>query len=159
MLSKYSLLFVTFCIACNNITSADKIENVARTFQTIDVANPCKKISDIPLPAGYVRVHNSQNSFGEWLENIDLKKDKTVYKFDGIRKYNQSAQFAVLNISVGKKDLQQCANAVMRLRAEYLYSQKKYDEIIFTDNDRTTYKFRQPNTRQNFDNYLGKVFG
>ena len=39
-----------------------------------------------------------------------FKKDKTVYLFDGSQKINQQAQFAVLNISVGKKNLQQCAD-------------------------------------------------
>jgi hypothetical protein len=38
---------------------------------------------------------------------------------------------AVVNMSVGKQDLQQCADAVMRLRGEYLYHQKKYEAITF----------------------------
>ena len=160
MLSKYSLLFLTFCIACNNITSADKLKTQVKPFQTILIENPYKKISDIPVPKGYVRLHNSNSTFQEWLRSIDLKKDKTVYKFDGTPKSNQSAQFAVLDISVAKKDLQQCADAVMRLRAEYLYSEKKFEEIIFTDNDGTAYKFHQPYSRKNFElNYLQRVFG
>jgi hypothetical protein len=36
-----------------------------------------------------------------------------------------------LNIDVGKKDLQQCADAVMRLRAEYLLKAKKFNQIHF----------------------------
>jgi hypothetical protein len=50
---------------------------------------------------------NGIGSFGQWPENISLKKDKTVYLFDGSMKYNQAAQFAVLDISAGKRDLQQ----------------------------------------------------
>ena len=152
-------MFLTFCIACNNITSADKLKTQSMPFQTIVMGNAYKKIVDIPLPQGYARLPNPKSTFQEWLRNIDLKKDKTVYKFDGTPKANQSAQFAVLNISVDKKDLQQCADAVMRLRAEYLYSEKKFDEIIFTDNDGTAYKFHEPYTRKNFDNYLERVFG
>lgn len=34
-------------------------------------------------------------------------------------------------MSVGKQDLQQCADAVMRLRGEYLYSKKDYAAISF----------------------------
>ena len=53
------------------------------------------------------------------------QKNKTVYLFDGSIKKHQSAQFAVVDISVVKKVLQQCADPVMRLRAEYLFAQKK----------------------------------
>ena len=88
-----------------------------------------------------------------------MKKDKTVYQFDGSIKYNQAAQFAVLDISVGKKDLQQCADAVMRLRAEYLYERKDFDKINFTDNNGKQYIFQNPHTRKNLDSYLDRVFG
>ncbi len=38
---------------------------------------------------------------------------------------------AVLNIDVGTKDLQQCADAVMRLRAEYVLKSKQYEKLHF----------------------------
>ena len=105
MRSKYCVLFITFCISCNNITSADKIIKPSKPLQAAVNENPYKKISDIPLQEGFLRKDKPLGSFEEWLENIALKKDKTVYKFDGTPKYNQTAQFAVLNISVGEKDL------------------------------------------------------
>jgi hypothetical protein len=122
------------------------------------VQNPYAVIGDIPPPAGYLRTPAEKKSFPNWLRGIELKKEKTVYLYNGLPKTNQSAQFAVLNISVGHKDLQQCADAVMRLRAEYLYAQKKYATIDFRDNNNTSYVLGKITDRNHFDNYLDKVF-
>jgi len=81
---------------------------------------------------GYVRTETEKGSFAEWLRNLPLKKESTpVYLYDSIEKANQNAHFAVVDIDTGKRDLQQCADAVMRLRAEYLYSKKNYKAIHF----------------------------
>lgn len=121
--------------------------------------NPYAQISDIPLPAGFEREAVESGGFGAYLRHTALKKDKTVYLFNGQAKYNQSAQFAVLNFDVGNKDLQQCADAVMRLRAEYFFAKKAFDAILFFDNKKTAYHFLPPYTRDNFSAYLSRVFG
>lgn len=83
-------------------------------------------------PIGFARTHVSQNSFGEYLRNLPLKPDGSKVKyFDGDYKENNGVYVAVVDLSIGNKDLHQCADAVMRLRADYLYSQKRYDEIHF----------------------------
>ena len=69
-------------------------------------------INDIPTPPGYDRILPEQGSFGEWLSAIHLKKDNHVYLYDGLLKKNQFVHFAVLDIMVGKKNLQQCADAI-----------------------------------------------
>ncbi len=51
--------------------------------------------------------------------------------FNGQLKTNQCVHAAVLDIGVGTKDLQQCADAVIRLRAEYLYAKGAYNDIHF----------------------------
>lgn len=121
--------------------------------------NPFKSINEIPLPAGFARLKETKGSFAEWLLNLPLKPKKTVYKFDGKAKSNQSAQFAVIDISVGDKDLQQCADAVIRLRAEYLFAVKKYESILFTDNEGKGYQFKPPFTSGHLQQYLQGVFG
>lgn len=89
-------------------------------------------LNRIPTPEGYGRVNVLEDSFGWWLRRIPLKPGRPVVKlFDGSDKGNQDVHHAVVNIDAGTKDLQQCADAVMRLRAEYLYSAKRDGEISF----------------------------
>jgi hypothetical protein len=100
-----------------------------------------KKVGDIPPPQGYLRDTAKKESFDQYLQDLELKTDKTVYLYNGQKKVNQDAQYAVLNVDVGNKDLQQCADAVMRLRAEFLYKQKRYSDIHFnfTNGERADY--------------------
>jgi hypothetical protein len=86
----------------------------------------------ISPPEGFVRDSLAGGSFGEWLSHLPLKAGRpAVLLYNGDRKVNQNAHYAVLDIDTGKRDLQQCADAVIRLRAEYLYQQKSYLDIHF----------------------------
>lgn len=55
----------------------------------------------------------------------------TVLYFDGREKINSNIYEGVINMEIGNRDLQQCADAVMRLRSEYLYKEKRFKEIHF----------------------------
>lgn len=84
------------------------------------------------VPSGYHRMETASGSFGNYLQHFPLKKSGTaVYLHNGQLKSNQQVHVAVLDLTTGKKDLQQCADAVMRLRSEYLFAQKRPDEIGF----------------------------
>jgi len=83
-------------------------------------------------PASYSRMSSDTNSFAHYLQNFSLKQHNSkVHLFNGELKYNQNIHSAVLDLDVGKQNLQQCADAIMRLRAEFLYSQKQYKKIHF----------------------------
>ncbi len=83
-------------------------------------------------PKGFERPIYKANSFEAYLNNFELFPFGTQVKyFNGFPKINQQVAASVLKIDIGKKDLQQCADAVMRLRAEYLFAQKKYQQIHF----------------------------
>ena len=97
----------------------------------------------IKPPEGFIRVSTPQGSFGHWLRNLRLKSGRPAVRlYNGALKVNQFAHFAVLDIDTGNKDLQQCADAVMRLRAEYLFKYKHFSRIQFnfTDGVRASYK-------------------
>ena len=86
----------------------------------------------IAPPRGFKRVSVPPDSFAFWLRRLPLKpKGSAVYLYNGQLKFNQRAHMAVVDIDIGKRDLQQCADAVMRLRAEYLYSRGRDRDIHF----------------------------
>lgn len=93
----------------------------------------------IAPPEGFRRTDAEAGSFETWLRGLPLKSGRPpVLLYDGRPKANQEAHHAVVDIDVGSKDLQQCADAVIRLRAEWLYAAKRYAEIHFnfTSGDR-----------------------
>ena len=97
----------------------------------------------IPPPAGFARPAVAAGSFAEWLRDLPLRPGRpAVHLFDGRLKANQSAHHAVVAIDVGRRDLQQCADAVMRLRAEYLFGCGHWEAIHFnfTSGDRADYR-------------------
>src|SRR6185436_9547104 len=72
-------------------------------------------IRGISLPEGFNYVIDGDSVYSNWLLDLKLKKSKTVYLYNGKLKSNQDAQYGVLNIDIGKKDLLQCADAAMKL--------------------------------------------
>jgi hypothetical protein len=91
-----------------------------------------KIINRIFTPIGYERVYYETATFGHWLRHLPLKEGHPqVYLYNGQLKGNQSAHAYVMDIDIGDKDLQQCADATMRLRAEYLFSNNQKELIRF----------------------------
>ncbi len=86
----------------------------------------------ISPPEGYVREDVSSQSFAHYLRELPLLSAGTkVLYYNGEVKPNQAAAHAVVDLDIGKRDLQQCADAIIRLRTEYLYKQKRYADIHF----------------------------
>ena len=88
------------------------------------------------LPEGYERAETEPDSeegtFAAYLRDLPLKPHGSkVFHYDGTVKQNTRAYTAVIDMDIGKKDLQQCADAVMRLRGEYLYQSGHFDLIRF----------------------------
>jgi len=121
-----SLLLVITCLA----VPAQALENNYPWLEKYDRSSSIA--ANIPVPEGFKRIDAGPASFAEWLRELPLKPaGEPVRLFNKKLKNNQEAHFRVIDIDAGRGDLQQCADAVMRLRAEYLYSTKKLDSISF----------------------------
>lgn len=83
------------------------------------------------------KARGSKGWLADFLRKLQLKDDKTVYYYTGQLKLNQQAVYAVLDIPVRNKPLLQCADAVLLIRASWLFSQKKYEQINFVATDGT----------------------
>ena len=115
----------------------------------------------IAPPDGFVRRPASSNSWATWLRGLPMKPaDAPVLLYTGARKWRQDAHNRVVNIDVGKRDLQQCADAVMRLRAEWLYSVKQSKRITFnnTNGKPMVYRRRNNTSYARFRKYMTRVF-
>ena len=83
-------------------------------------------------PENFNRVTADDLSFANYLRNLPLKNaGERVRYYDRTQKPNAGVYLAVVDKNIGTKNLHQCADAVMRLRAEYLWEQKRFSEIKF----------------------------
>ena len=89
--------------------------------------------SRIPPPRGFVRPDLPVKSFGTWLRGLPLKPAGTpVYLWNGAKKHTQSRHAAVVDLDFIGKNLQQCVDVIIRLRAEYLWSTGRRKQIAFS---------------------------
>lgn len=128
-----SALLLSSCSAAGEERSkiADAVLGTKSNKQQLIHAEGAKVLERIAVPKGYDRVPVEDGSYGHYLRNLPLKPHGSkVHLFNGDLKAKEVYE-AVLDVDVGERDLQQCADAVMRLRAEYLYGSGNYDKIHF----------------------------
>jgi hypothetical protein len=127
----FAIPFLQAICGCQSNQGKPELAAVAVSRQIENTDGATLALRFVP-PAGFVRLSPPDNSFGQYLQNLPLKPaDFPVHLYNGQLKVRQSVHAAVVDIDTGDRDLQQCADAVMRLRAEHLFAQKKYDQIHF----------------------------
>ncbi|WP_170319528.1 DUF4846 domain-containing protein [Polyangium spumosum] len=88
-----------------------------------------------PPPPGFTRVPLAPDGFGAFLRGLPLAAKGTPvlsYRGDTIRPDGHPHVAAVVAIDVGKADLQQCADAILRLHAEWRWSRGRRDHAYRT---------------------------
>ncbi|MFZ5643076.1 MAG: DUF4846 domain-containing protein [Bacillota bacterium] len=85
----------------------------------------------IAPPKEFTRIEAEAGSFGQYLRNLPLKPHGSEVKYYNGSVKQRDSHAAVIDLDVGDRDLQQCADAVIRLRAEYLYGKGQYNKIHF----------------------------
>lgn len=133
------LIFISFCSCAQSEVQILDSKKVAISKPTgvkyswlkeAEYTSPL--INRYKLLDGFNLVEVKKGSYQEWLRFLPMEKKGTKIKlYNGKKKFFQLLNAGVVKIDVGKRDLQQCADAVIRLRAEYLYAQKKYSNIHF----------------------------
>lgn len=114
----------------------------------------------IAPPAGFERVPAAPGSFANWLRNLPLRPENTpVRLYDGRLRWSQDQHVAVIGIDTGDRDLQQCADAIMRLRAEYLLASGQAGRIAFNYTNGKRVRYRgSASDRKAFRRYMTGVF-
>lgn len=86
----------------------------------------------INAPQGYTRISSLAGEMTSFLRGLPLKEaGSDVLLYNGDPKAYQDGHVAIFDMEIGNRDLQQCADSVIRIYAEYYWSIKAYDKIAF----------------------------
>lgn len=84
----------------------------------------------IRTPEGYARTVG--NAYEEFIRDLPLLPDGSpVVTHEGEISPLSGYHAAVIDLDVGERDLQQCADAALRIRCEYLFAAEQYDAINY----------------------------
>lgn len=135
----------------------------------------------VHAPEGFTRTEYAAGSFQQYLQQYPLKEfGSKVVNYDGKDYVYQSGHVGILEVPVPANGLQQCADALIRIRSEYLWEQDRKDEIGFNftsghycswkryaegyrpkvsgSNVRFTKAASANATKENFYNYLNLIY-
>lgn len=122
-------LFFYLLILCSTTAFSQAVESTETLM--IDEKKSTIRTRFSP-PKGYTWMTEENGSFSEFLVNFPLHPPNfPIRDFKEIPIPKQYNHAAILKIDVGDKDLQQCADAWIRMYAEYLWMNNRFDEIKF----------------------------
>ena len=130
---KYIVLIAYLICSCNS--NPEKQSTVSEVVEQKDIyIDPVgnRLCTRFLPPKGFERQDLDKHTFGHYLRNLLLKPhgSKVLY-YNGKEKDSPGVYLAVVDQEIGEKNLHQCADAVIRLKAEYHWDQKEFDKIHF----------------------------
>lgn len=128
------LLFVIIFLVLQIKPVKKSIAKVEASFKTPSLINEDSLTiaSRVNIPEGYKRVIYEKASFQEYLRNYRLKPfESKIINYDDSEYFWQGGHIGILEIPVPKNGLQQCADALIRIRSEYLWNKNQKDKIGF----------------------------
>lgn len=111
-----------------------KVKHIANAVNITELINKEKLTiaSRVKVPEGYTRVSYAKGTFQAYLRNYKLKPyGSKIINYDDSEYFWQQGHVGILDIPVPKNGLQQCADALIRVRSEYLWDTNRQDEIGF----------------------------
>ncbi|WP_397363608.1 DUF4846 domain-containing protein [Olleya sp. R77988] len=107
------------------------VNAITKTVNNID-KDSLTIATRVNVPKGYKRVEYPKGSFQEYLRHYKLKPfGSKIINYDDSEYYWQQGHIGILDIPVPKNGLQQCADALIRIRSEYLWDNNRKAEIGF----------------------------
>ena len=131
-----TVLFLATAIGFYFFTKKGRlIKNVALSYvvDTDHIYIAGSTVSErILLPDGFKRRIYEKGTFQRYLQQYKLKEfGSKIINYDGNEYVYQSGHVGILELPVPANGLQQCADALIRIRAEYLWESDRKDEIGF----------------------------
>ena len=116
-------------------------------------------VGDIPVPAGYKRVDAQKGDYTSFLRSLPLKpRGSMVQLYTGGNARLQFLSTGVVDMKL-ISNYEQCADATMRIRAEFFYKNGRYGNICFTDVNGKKMRYQGGKNRASFESYMRKVYG
>jgi len=122
------LCAITALTACNAQTNS-KPERAKTEQEKRPMAN--NLAARIPAPQGYKRVDVAEGSFAHFLRNLPLKPAGSDLHYHTGQVKERKYAGAVVDMDFGKNSNEQCADAIIFLRASYLWKTRQYAKISF----------------------------
>ena len=161
----YCILLITILISsCKTMSRGggnlnDSLSMVESTPMINDYGKTI--LARFDTPKGYQRVELNENSFGDYLRTLSLKPEGAPAKlYDGRIKPNPDIYVSVIDMPVSPKDLQSSADAIIRLKSEYLFAKNDFEKISFHGNKQkySFVEFAEGDTsKSKFQEYLDYV--